>query len=242
MTTYFIADLHLSPERPAVTRAFRQFVQELAGKADALYILGDLFEAWIGDDDPSPLAREVVETLRTLPEAGTALYFQHGNRDFLVGRRFCRQTGAVLLPDLQLIDIYGRQALLLHGDTLCLDDEAYQKFRRKVRHPFYKWLLAHLPLKKRLKIAADWRARSAQSNSNKADKIMDVSPPEVLRLLRQYGVTTMIHGHTHRPAVHQLDLEGKTAERLVVGDWGAQAWIARADEQTLALQCLQIEA
>ena len=152
MTELFIADLHLSPERPAVCRAFLDFLEQRAPQAEALYILGDLFESWIGDDDPSPLARQVVAALRHLTDSGTAVLFQPGNRDFLIGRRFCRQTGARLLPDEYIAQINGKPMLLMHGDTLCLHDEAYQKFRRKVRVPFVKWLLSHLPLKKRFSV------------------------------------------------------------------------------------------
>ena len=242
MTTLFIADLHLSPERPAVTGAFLAFLRERAAAADALYILGDLFEAWLGDDDPSPQAREVVLALRGLSDGGTQLFFQHGNRDFLVGKRFSHETGAQLLPDVSLAKIYGKPVLVMHGDTLCLGDEDYQKFRRKVRRPLTKWLLTHLPLKKRIQIAADWRAKSMASNSNKADHIMDVDPVEVLRLMRVYGVTTMIHGHTHRPAVHELNLDGGPAQRIVLGDWGSRGWTVEAHAGRLSLSSFAIEA
>ncbi len=242
MSALLIADLHLSPERPAVSRAFQDFLQQRASGAEALYILGDLFEAWIGDDDPSPLSREIVSGLRRLSDRGTALYFQQGNRDFLVGRRFCRETGATLLPDEYIADINGQRVLLMHGDTLCLDDQAYQRFRRKVRNPAYKWVLSHLPLKKRLKIAADWRARSMSVNSNKATGIMDVSPQEVVRLMQLHGVQTLIHGHTHRPAIHQVPLGGETTgTRLVLGDWGEKCWAIEADGKHFDLQSWAIE-
>jgi UDP-2,3-diacylglucosamine hydrolase len=240
MTTYFIADLHLSPERPAITRAFDQFIEQRASKADALYILGDLFEAWIGDDDPSPLSRHVIAQLRQLSEGGTSVYFQHGNRDFLVAKRFSAQTGATLLPGIHLVELYGRQVLVLHGDAMCLEDVDYQKFRRKVRLPVVRWLLTRLPLKKRMQIAADWRARSTEQSSTKAAEIMDVSPREVERLMRDYGVYTMIHGHTHRPARHPLQIDDHSAERIVVGDWGPNTWIVKAEPNTLELERLDI--
>jgi UDP-2,3-diacylglucosamine hydrolase len=240
MTTLFIADLHLSPERPAVCRAFLDFLEQRASQADVLYILGDLFEAWIGDDDPSAMARQVIAALRQLTDTGTEVYFQPGNRDFLVGKRFCRETGAVLLPDEYIAQVNDKPMLLMHGDTLCLDDEAYQKFRSKVRKPFYMWILAHLPLKKRLKIASDWRQRSMAANSNKASTIMDVSPEEVIRLLGHYGVDTLIHGHTHRPAAHPLKLASGDAQRLVLGDWGKLAWAIVAENDKLELQSWEI--
>ena len=239
MSTYLIADLHLGAERPELTRAFDAFIEQHASRAEALYILGDLFEAWIGDDDPSPLSRHVVETLAQLSQQGTRVYFQPGNRDFLVGSRFARETGATLLPDIHLATLYGRLVLMLHGDLLCLEDEAYQRFRRRVRLPLVCWFLTSLPLRKRLQIAADWRAKSAKANRNKPSAIMDVSPAEVERLMKYWGVDTMIHGHTHRPARHQLQIDGRSTERIVVGDWGKNTWIARATADSV--QLLQLD-
>jgi UDP-2,3-diacylglucosamine hydrolase len=242
MTTFFIADLHLSPERPEVTEAFLAFLQQRVEGAEALYILGDLFEAWIGDDDPSPLARQVLGALRGLTRGGTRLYFQHGNRDFLVGKRFAAATGAALLTDEALVELDGRRVLVMHGDSLCLDDEAYQRFRRKVRFPPVKWLLAHLPLKKRLQIAARWRAGSKAANRNKPDSIMDVTPAEVERLMEHYQVDTLIHGHTHRPATHEVQVAGRAGQRWVVGDWDQKAWAIEAREGELELQSWPISA
>lgn len=241
MTTLFIADLHLSPDRPGVTGAFLQFLQERCENAEALYILGDLFEAWIGDDDPSPLAGSVIQALRDLTDKGTAVFFQHGNRDFLVGRRFCRDSGAQLLPDEKVIELNGAPVLLMHGDSLCLQDTDYQAFRRKVRRPWYKWVLSHLPLRKRMQIAADWRARSRSESANKAGQIMDVSPEEVDRLMALHGVSTLIHGHTHRPAVHKIDTGGQSAQRMVLGDWGERGWVIEAGEKEPDLQSWPIE-
>ena len=240
MTTFFIADLHLSAERPTITRAFDQFLAERASQARALYILGDLFEAWVGDDDPSPLSRHVVSQLRQLSDSGTAVYFQQGNRDFLVGKRFSAETGATLLPDIHLTVLYGRLVMLMHGDALCLDDTDYQRFRRWVRMAPVRKLLTGLPLRKRLAIAADWRAKSREHNSNKSEQIMDVSPREVERLMGYWGVSTLIHGHTHRPARHALDLDGRAGERIVLGDWGPNTRILRADRDLLQLEPLPI--
>lgn len=242
MSTLFISDLHLAPERPDITRAFFAFLENHAN-ADALYILGDLFEAWIGDDDPSEFCRDVVHKLREFSGASgkhkqIPLYFQHGNRDFLVGRRFARETGCTLLPEHYVIDLYGEKVLLLHGDTLCTSDLAYQKFRRKVRNPIATWLLAHLPLKKRLKIASEWRTKSRQANTNKADNIMDVTPQEVIRLMEKYSVKRMIHGHTHRPDRHQ-HISG---ERIVLGDWQDNGWVVEADQDRIELRSFVLNA
>lgn len=231
MVSLFISDLHLSKERPAITRAFFRFLDEHAAEADSLYILGDLFEAWIGDDDPEELAAEVKAALSRLTASGVAVYFLHGNRDFLVGKRFARQTGCTLLGDYHVISAGGQNILLCHGDTLCTGDASYQKFRRKVRNPIYLWLLGHLPLKKRLRLAAEWRAKSMAANSNKPDNIMDVTPAEVEKQLAANNASVLIHGHTHRPGVHQHD----NGERVVLGDWGKLGWYVRIDGEHLDL-------
>ncbi|MDP1519820.1 UDP-2,3-diacylglucosamine diphosphatase [Porticoccus litoralis] len=220
MSTLLISDLHLSPERPAVTRAFFAFLHDKAREAEALYILGDLFESWIGDDDPAPLPREVIGELKQLSDSGTLLYFMHGNRDFMIARRFARETGCTLLPDHYVARLAGEPVLLMHGDTLCTDDVDYQKFRRISRFRPLQFVMRHLPLKKRQKIAADLRRKSMSANANKADNIMDVSPVEVERMMRAYDVKRLIHGHTHRPDRHRLPC----GERLVLGDWHHHGW------------------
>ena len=225
MSVLLISDLHLSPERPAVTRAFFAFLHHEARKADALYILGDLFESWIGDDDPAPLAREVIGELKQLSDSGTQLYFMHGNRDFMIARQFARETGCTIMPEHHLTKLAGQPMLLLHGDTLCTDDVEYQKFRRISRNKIVQFVLRHLPLKKRQKIAANLRRKSMQANANKADNIMDVTPSEVERMMKAYGVKRMIHGHTHRPDRHALPF----GERLVLGDWHHHGWYIRVD-------------
>jgi len=236
MSTLFISDLHLAPERPKVTQAFFDFLDQRAIQADALYILGDLFEVWIGDDDPAELANQVSSKLREISDAGVQIYFVHGNRDFLVGEKFAKRSGCTLLPEHCAIDLYGKNVLLLHGDTLCLDDKAYRKFRRKVRSPIGLWLMRHLPLKKRQQIARDWRAKSQMANSNKADNIMDVSTSEVERLLVEFDTNIMIHGHTHRPARHQHT----NGERLVLGDWHDHGWVIEATSESLELSSFSI--
>lgn len=226
MTCLFISDLHLSDERPDISRAFFALLKERAQGIEALYILGDLFEAWIGDDDPNPLAREVITALAACSASGTQVFVQHGNRDFLLGRRFARETGATLLPDEAIIHLRGERVLLMHGDTLCSDDHDYQRFRRRVRNPVVKWLLRNLPLKRRQAIANRWRENSQKYKSNKAENIMDVNPETVKTTMHRHHVKLLIHGHTHRPARHPLVMDGKTAERIVLGDWDARATIA----------------
>jgi UDP-2,3-diacylglucosamine hydrolase len=225
MTTLLISDLHLSPERPAVTRAFFTFLENQTADVEALFILGDLFEAWIGDDDPAPLARQVIAALKKLSDSGVRLFFTHGNRDFLIGKQFARESGATLLPDHHLAELGGQRVLLLHGDTLCTGDADYQKFRRKYRHPLVKFLLRHLPLKKRQKMAVEWRQKSMRANANKSDNIMDVSGETVAQLMAQYQVKLMIHGHTHRPYHHHMAF----GERLVLGDWHQRGWYIRIE-------------
>ena len=237
MQALFISDLHLSPDRPEVTQAFVQFLQQKAVQASSLYILGDLFEAWIGDDDPSQLSLTIKAALKQLVSKGTNVFFMHGNRDFLVGRRFCRETGATLLADEHVVSLSGEPTLLLHGDTLCTDDIDYQRFRKKARNPIYKFVLRHLPLKKRQQIATDWREKSKKANANKPDNIMDVSPTEVERIMKKNAVRQMIHGHTHRPAMHDHD-QGK---RFVLGDWHQTGWYIAAQNAHLELIEFPIE-
>ncbi|MBK9428577.1 MAG: UDP-2,3-diacylglucosamine diphosphatase [Gammaproteobacteria bacterium] len=226
MTALFVSDLHLTPERPGVTRAFLDFLHH--ADADALYILGDLFEVWVGDDDDSPLARTLIDALAAAHARGIALYFLHGNRDFTVWRRFARETGARLLGDRELVEIHGRRLLLLHGDTLCTDDQAYQQFRRRIRHPAPRFILCHLPLALRRRIARGWRAASQRHNRNKPEYIMDVNADAVVAEFRASGADAMIHGHTHRPGRHRHAMDGRTVERVVLGDWTeTSGWCAR---------------
>lgn len=240
MTTLFVSDLHLSPERPDVTLAFCDFLEHDAARADALFILGDLFEVWIGDDDPTEPAATVMQSLAALGKHKTRLFVQHGNRDFLLGRRFARATGATLLPDRQVVDIYGTHVLLMHGDRLCTDDVDYQRFRRRVRNPLYKWVLAHLPMTKRLAIATAWRAKSSAANANKPEQIMDVSQIEVEQILRDYKVRTLVHGHTHRPGRHEFEIDGESAERIVLGDWNDKGWVLRGSREGFELESFAI--
>jgi len=219
VATLFIADLHLQTEEPAITAGFLRFLRGEAKNAHALYILGDLFEAWIGDDDPNPLHREIAAAIRALVDAGTPCFFIHGNRDFLIGQRFARESGMILLPEEQVLDLYGRKVLIMHGDTLCTDDTGYLAFRAKVHTPWIQTLFLALPLFIRNRIAAKMRAGSKAANSSKSMTIMDVNPQAVVRVMEKHQVHWLIHGHTHRPDVHNLIVHGEPAHRVVLGAW-----------------------
>ncbi|HET8700823.1 MAG TPA: UDP-2,3-diacylglucosamine diphosphatase [Nitrococcus sp.] len=222
----FISDLHLDPSRPAVTRLFIQFLQQNASRAQALYILGDLFEAWIGDD-ALHAEDSVISALRTFSATAVPVYVMRGNRDFLLGEGFSRATGAVLLEDMCRIELDGIQVLLLHGDTLCTDDIEYQRFRSMVRDPRWQADFLAKPRAQRLAYAAQARQASAEHNRSLADALLDVSPRSVEQLLHEQGVRYMIHGHTHRPGVHHFELDGLSAQRIVLGDWYEQGSLLR---------------
>ncbi|MGE5320525.1 MAG: UDP-2,3-diacylglucosamine diphosphatase, partial [Hyphomicrobiaceae bacterium] len=196
-----------------------RFLQDDVAGADALYILGDLFEAWIGDDHGEQVAADTAQQLAALGTAGTRVYFMHGNRDFMLAERYARRSGLTLLADPARVDLYGVPTLLMHGDTLCTDDTAYQDFRRRVRHPLTRALLRRLPRSLRQRMARQARAGSEAAKARKATEIMDVNPAEVVRVLREHQVCRMIHGHTHRPARHVHPIDGCECERWVVPDW-----------------------
>jgi UDP-2,3-diacylglucosamine hydrolase len=222
MSTLFISDLHLDPARPDITGQALDFLGREAQGADALYILGDLFEAWVGDDDPEPEKRRVIEALRRLAEGGLPCHFMHGNRDFLVGDGFAAASGCRLLADPTVVEIHGTPVLLMHGDTLCTDDHDYQAFRRMVRNPDWQRVMLARPLPERLALARHLRETSAVSMAGKPVEIMDVNQDAVIAAMREHGVYTLLHGHTHRPAVHRFELDGRDALRIVLGDWYTQ--------------------
>ncbi len=241
MTTLFISDLHLDGTRPDITAQFLDFLEREARRARALYILGDLFEAWIGDDDPDPDKRRVIQGLRAVTAGGVQTFLIHGNRDFLIGKRFCRETGIELLTDGTVIELYGRRVLLMHGDLLCIDDHAYQRLRRIVRNPLVQFVMRRLTLRQRLNLAERMRAGSKEhiaSMDIAAPQIMDVNQDEVRRTLARFGVDCIIHGHTHRPAVHEMQIDGKAALRIVLGDWYEQGSVLRWDERGFDLATL----
>lgn len=241
MSTLFISDLHLDSRRPAITALLLDFLGQRARSADALYILGDLFEAWIGDDDDAPLAGDIADALKRLARAGVPIYFVHGNRDFLLGADYAARAGLRLLPEASVIDLYGTATLIMHGDTLCIDDTAYQAFRTKVRDPAWQRQVLALPLGQRRAMASQLRETSREATRLKAEDITDVNSQAVTGAMRSFGVRHLIHGHTHRPARHTLRLGGLPAERWVLGDWYEQGSVLECTPQGWCLQPLPLE-
>jgi len=234
---WFISDLHLAIERPQTLVLFEHFLQHYPRDADRLYILGDLFDAWIGDDDDAELADRVRHALRQATQRGVAVFIQRGNRDFLMGRRLMRDCGATLLPDCRVTRIAGRPTLLMHGDLLCTDDIEYQRARRRFRNPLFRWFVLRKPLAERRRIAADYRRRSGEAKALKPSDIMDVNPDTVLRYLERYRVRQLLHGHTHRPATHRHTLpDGSTATRIVLPEWYGDSVSAWMDDGTRLAQ------
>lgn len=222
MSTIFISDLHLDPSRPEVTRCFFKFLEEAAEDAEALYILGDLFEVWIGDDDPDPHHQSVIDALRKFTTARRPCYIMRGNRDVLLGRQFCAAAAAQLIEETTVIKLNDERVLLLHGDELCTDDHAYQKFRRQARSPTWRAIFLSLPLGVRRWLSTRIRKGSTAMTALKADDITDVNQEEVEHAMRTNHVKILLHGHTHRPAIHEFTLDGKPATRIVLGDWYEQ--------------------
>ena len=240
MSILFISDLHLDPARQEITRLFGEFIDGQARQANALYILGDLFEAWVGDDDPSETGAFVATKLKALADSGVPVFFMHGNRDFLLGEAFARRAGMTLLQDPEVIDLHGRPALLMHGDTLCTDDVTYQQFRAQTRNPAWQQQFLAQPLAARLAFAQQARAASQARQGELRDAgtmeaITDVAPATVREWFKRYGVRRMIHGHTHRPAIHD---EGDGHTRIVLGDWYEQGSVLRAGEDGFDLAAL----
>jgi UDP-2,3-diacylglucosamine hydrolase len=226
----FASDLHLSPDRPAASAAFHAFCEGPAREASAVYLLGDLFDWWIGDDQlAEPFAAAVAADIRGVTMAGVPVFVAHGNRDFLLGARFMTATGSTLLPERQLIDLAGKSMLISHGDELCTGDVEYQKLRARMRDPVTQRRLLRLPLFVRRLIARGLRRRSRDAIAMKPDAIMDVDPATVEAAFRAFGVARMIHGHTHRPATHALDIDGRACERIVLADWHDDGEYLEAD-------------
>jgi UDP-2,3-diacylglucosamine hydrolase len=239
MTTLFISGLHLDPERPAITELFGRFVDEEARGADALYILGDLFEAWVGDDDPSEAGAFVASKLRALRDAGVPVRFIRGNRDFLLGDAYARRAGMEILPDPAVVMLHGKPVLLMHGDLLCSDDTAYQDFRAQTRDPRWQAQFLAQPLPARLAFAQQARAASQAHQSGlqaqgAMESITDATPATIADTFARYGVDRIIHGHTHRPKVH----EGDGGTRIVLGDWYEQGSVLRVDRDRFELATL----
>ena len=236
MSILFISDLHLDPARPDVAQAFFRFMEQQAPKADALYILGDFFEAWIGDDMQHEFIDAVKQSLRTLIETGIPVYLMHGNRDFLIGKLFTEETGCQLLEDPTLLELFGRKVLLMHGDTLCTRDVDYLAFRQMVRNPDWQKDFLSKSLAERLAIAQNIREVSKEKTGQLQYEIMDVTPSEVEKVMAEQDAQLLIHGHTHRPAIHQLEVNGKAAERVVLGDWHSAGWMLSFSEDGYKLE------
>lgn len=220
MPTLFISDLHLTPERPDAAESFRGFLGGIAARADALYILGDLFEAWVGDDDLAlPFHAGVAEALKRVADAGIPIYFLPGNRDFLVGSDLASAAGLLLLEDPTRIDLYGMPTLIAHGDAWCSDDPQYQALRAQIRDPAWRDVFLKKSLAERRALAADLRERSERAKAGKRPEIMDVNPDDVEAAFRHHAVDRIIHGHTHRPARHVHRVDGRSRERWVLPDW-----------------------
>jgi UDP-2,3-diacylglucosamine hydrolase len=239
MATLFVSDLHLDAERPAITDLFGRFLEDEARGADALYILGDLFEAWVGDDDPSDVGAFVADRLAALHRAGTPSYFIRGNRDFLLGDDYARRARMRILPDPAVVMLEGAPAVLMHGDTLCTDDVAYQAFRAQTRNPAWQAQFLAQPLPARIAFAKQARAASAAHQSGlkqegRMEAITDVAPATVDATMARFGISRLIHGHTHRPKVH----DEAHGTRIVLGDWYEQGSVLRVDREGARLAAL----
>jgi len=227
MTVLFVSDLHIDETQPEIAAQFMDFLAGEARAAETLYILGDLFEVWIGDDDPDPIKRRVLHALHELAQSGVHCRFMRGNRDFLTGQVFAERADCTMLDDLETVDLFGTPALLLHGDTLCVDDHRYQEFRRMVRGEEWQQHFLSQPVHHRIAMAQQARDASKVHTGAMPTEIMDVSQSAVNAVMRDAGVCTMIHGHTHRPGIHHFDLDGEPATRIVLGDWFQEGSVLR---------------
>jgi UDP-2,3-diacylglucosamine hydrolase len=236
---FFISDLHLSPTRPEITSAFLDFLNTTAKNAETLYILGDFFDAWVGDDDDTPAYLAITKALSNYSKSHS-LFFMHGNRDFLIGSEFAKQAGLTLLDDPCTIDVNGTPTLLMHGDTLCTNDIEYISFREMVRNPKWQQNFLQKPLSERKNIAQEIRSISQSMSSLKAQDITDVTPDQVIKVMAENSTVRLIHGHTHRPARHNLSVDDQPAERIVLGDWHHKGWYLVADGSELNLKSFDI--
>lgn len=235
MTTLFISDLHLEADRPEIGEQFLEFLGDEAAEADALYILGDFFEYWVGDDDPDEYYASIKRSLRAFADSGVPVYFMHGNRDFMIGETFASETGVTLLPDPYPLDLYGKSVLLSHGDALCTDDVEYQQVRAMTRNPEWQAMMLAKPLEERIAIAKQARSQSEERNKTLSESIMDVNADAVKQTIAEHGVEILLHGHTHRPAIHGIEVDDRIAKRVVLGDWYDQGSVLRWDEDGMDL-------
>jgi UDP-2,3-diacylglucosamine hydrolase len=238
VSTLFISDLHIDAAQPAIIEQFLAFLQADAKDCAALYILGDLFESWIGDDAPDSAQSAAIAGLRTLTLSGVPCFVMHGNRDFLLSRRFCEMSGAQLLHDPLIVTVYGEAVLVMHGDALCTDDHAYQRLRATVRDADWQRQFLALPVESRRALAGAARAGSQAHTAALEHAITDVNADSVAMALRGAGTSTLLHGHTHRPAIHALEVDGRPRTRIVLGDWYDQGSVLRWDQNGPELQSL----
>lgn len=238
MSTLFISDLHLSAERESITELFIDFLEQRASKADALYILGDLFEVWLGDDYIHPGYQQSITKMKQLADDGLPIFVMHGNRDFLMTEQFAELSGATLIEDPSIIELYGTPTLLMHGDIMCIDDIEYQKFRKMVRNPHFIADFLSKPIEERLAVAEKFREASKTETASKAMDIMDVNQQAVERAMLEYDVSQLIHGHTHRPAIHDFSVGNKSMKRIVLGDWYEHGSVLVCNESGCELESL----
>ena len=238
MATLFISDLHLEPGRPEIGQQFLAFLSGAARDAEALYILGDLFEAWVGDDDPNPYYAGMKTALRELVDSGVPVFFMHGNRDFMIGARFAAETGVTLLDDPHPVELHGEKVLLSHGDAMCTDDVEYQQFRAMTRDPGWQAMMMRKSVEERIAYALQARAQSAMQGAMKSDDIMDVNQDAVEATIREHGCDILLHGHTHRPAVHPFHVDDRPVHRIVLGDWYDQGSMVEWDTDGPRLEVL----
>jgi UDP-2,3-diacylglucosamine hydrolase len=225
----FISDLHIDASRPAVTEQFLSFLATEAKHAEALYILGDLFESWVGDDAADAAQAAAIAGLHSLTSHGVPCFVMHGNRDFLLAKQFCRMSGALLLPDPLIVTLYGEPVLVMHGDALCTDDRAYQRLRATVREADWQRRFLALSIASRRALAGAARVGSQAHTATMEYAITDVNADSVAMALRSAGTATLLHGHTHRPAIHTLQVDGRPCTRIVLGDWYDQGSLLRWD-------------
>ena len=238
MTTLFISDLHLEAGRPEIGEQFLSVLSDEARDAEALYILGDLFEVWLGDDDPNPYYTSMKVAIRELTDSGVPVFFMHGNRDFTIGEIFSGETGVEILDDPVVVELYGQSVLLSHGDALCTDDVQYQQVRAMTRNPEWQAMMLAKSIEERIAFSIQARKDSMAHSNSVSAEIMDVNLEAVVATLRQHGTSIMLHGHTHRPAIHDVDLGNRLATRIVLGDWFEQGSVVRWDENGPRLETM----
>ena len=230
MTTIFISDIHISDDYPEIYQQFLDFIKNLDHNTNALYILGDLFEYWIGDDDPNPIFKKIQTELKDLSKINVSVFFMHGNRDFLVGDEFAEKSHIKILSDPSIIELYGEQILISHGDMCCVDDEEYQLFRKQTRDPRWQKMILGKPLEYRRNFAQIAREKSLEHTQLENEEIMDVNEDEVKKILDKFNLSTIIHGHTHRPFIHNTISNEVNYRRIVLGDWYEQGSILEWSE------------